>query len=200
MNMRKSFKGLATPTRLGVGGAVLLAMGMAGGAGAVSLSRPTVVMAPTVTTPVAKLGSSSGNVVMVKGRVAEVYGNRFVVQDRSGRTMVDAGRGASSIARGQPIMVQGRFDDGQLRAAYLVGAGGTVTAVGPDGAPGRGPHGPGHDGPPPPPPPAGGPLAVGPGGPPPPPPPRGCDLHTSPQSDVEARPAPGVTLSPSSQN
>lgn len=158
---------LGSPAKLGLGVAIGLAIGAAGGASAVSLTRPAVEMAPTVATPVAKLANSSG-VVTVKGRVAEVYGDRFVVQDGSGRAMVDGGRDAS-VTKGAAVQVQGRYDDGQLRASYLVDAAGKVTPVGPPPRRGHGPEGrgPGPHGP-------GGPEARGPGCAPgamPPPPP-----------------------------
>jgi uncharacterized protein YdeI (BOF family) len=145
------------------GAAVLLALGAAGGASAVQATRPSIEMAPTVQTPIAKLASASG-VVTVKGRVAEVFGDRFVIQDASGRAMIAVGRGGQgTVSVGQAVQVQGRYDDGQLRASYLVDQNGKVVAVGPrpggpegpggPGAPGgHRPHGPGHDGPPPPPP------------------------------------------------
>jgi hypothetical protein len=134
--------------------ATLLVLGAAGGVGAAQASRPTITMAPTVRTPIAKLSTSSG-VVTVTGRVAEVYGDRLVVQDASGRAMIavgQEGRGMASV--GQPVTVQGRFDDGQLRASYLVDRNGTVAAVGPrgprpggpDGAGAPRPHGPGQGG------------------------------------------------------
>lgn len=161
--------------RMGLTAAALVAAGAAGGAGAVSMTRPAVTMAPTVATPIARLAASSG-IVTVKGRVAEIYGDRMIVQDATGRTMVAGNREVgATLARGSAVMVQGRYDDGQLRAAYLVDPVGQVTEVGPrhgPGGPGRdspggpgpkGPrHGPGHgpdrgpgdapDGPPPPPP------------------------------------------------
>ncbi|MBN9074997.1 MAG: hypothetical protein J0H84_02095 [Rhizobiales bacterium] len=153
--------------KLGLGAAALLVLGAAGGAGAMSLTRPTVEMAPTVPTPVSRLADASG-VVTVRGRVAEVYGDRFTVQDATGRALVDAGRGGDATVRaGSPIMVQGRFDNGQLHARYLVDAGGTVQEVGAPPPPPPGPP------PPPPPPPPGGPGAVP---PPPPPPPPGAGM------------------------
>lgn len=154
---------------LGIGAAVLLGVGAAGGAGAVQATRPSVEMAPTVATPTARLSATSG-VVTVRGRVAEVFGDRFVVQDGSGRAMVAAGReGRGTVAIGQPVTVQGRYDEGQLRASYIVDAAGKVTAVGPRGPGHDGQglrRGPRHDGPPPPPPPGCGPA--GPIAPPPP--------------------------------
>jgi len=154
-------------TRMGLAAAALVAAGAAGGAGAVSMTRPDVTMAPTVATPIARLAASSG-IVTVKGRVAEIYGDRMIVQDATGRTMVAGNREvAATLARGSAVMVQGRYDDGQLRAAYLVDPTGQVTEMGPgrDGPGGPGPkgprHGPGHG-------PDRGP-AGGPDGPPPPP-------------------------------
>lgn len=163
--------------RTAIGATMLLIAGAAGGAGAVQAARPSVEMAPTVRTPIARLAASSG-IVTIKGRVAEVYGDRFIVQDASGRAMVAARRDAKeAVAAGTPITVQGRYDDGQLHASYLVDRNGGITAVGPAGPqPGRpngpGPRGPGPDGP--------GPHAPGrdaplpPGADAPPPPPPGC--------------------------
>ncbi|MEO5867159.1 MAG: hypothetical protein ABIS14_07970 [Sphingomonas sp.] len=163
-------------TQLGLGGAVLLALGAAGGAGAVAATRPGVEMAPANPVAIASLPQRSG-IVTVKGKVAEVYGDRFVVVDSSGRAMVDVGRdGRGVVQAGAPVTVQGRYDDGQLRASFMVAQDGTVEPVGrgprrgPDGRGGPGggrgpggPGGPGRDGPPPP----GGRGA-------PPPPPGGC--------------------------
>lgn len=138
-------------TRLGLGAAVLLAAGVAGGAGAVSLTRPAAVMAPITTTSIAQLSSTNG-IVTIKGRVAEVFGDRFVVQDQTGRAMIDAGRLASSQpVIGQTVSVQGHYDNGQLRPSYLVGPDGSVSEIGPKGHHGRGPgrrYGGPDDGPP----------------------------------------------------
>ncbi len=175
--------------KLGFGAAALLALGAAGGAGAVSLTRPAVEMAPTVTTAIAKLPAGSG-IVTVRGRVAEVYGDRFVLQDQTGRTMIDAGGGAdASPGVGQTIAVQGRFENGQLHASYLIGQDGKVSAMGPAGGPphGRGtPERPHHDGPPPPP--AGDRDRPGSA-----PPPAGCDVAGSqPEREQVVPPPPGA--------
>ena len=170
--MPRSTPNLSRTTQLKLGAAALLALGIAGGAGAVSLTRPSVEMAPTTPTAISRLSATTG-VVTVKGRVAEVYGDRFVLQDATGRTMVDAGRDADAVARGTTMTVQGRYDQGQVRASYLVDPSGRIDAVGPAGKrpphrPGGpdGPAGPeGRDGPPRPP--------VD-GATPPPPPPAGC--------------------------
>ncbi|PXA91693.1 hypothetical protein DMC47_25005, partial [Nostoc sp. 3335mG] len=130
------FTSMSKGARIAAAGA-LLVVGAAGGAGAASLTRPSIEMAPTNATPIAKLADSSG-IVTVKGRIAELYGDRAVIADGSGRTMIDLGRDASTrVAVGNDVQVQGRYDDGQLRASYLVGPNGQVEAIGP------GPRGPG---------------------------------------------------------
>lgn len=196
-------------------GAVVVLAASAGGAGAMAMTRPSIEMAPTVATPIAKLASSSG-IVTVKGRVAEVFGNRIVVQDGSGRAMIDAGPdGASNLTTGAPVMVQGRYDQGQLRAQFLVGPNGAVEAVGPahpphgPGAPppppGAGPAGPpppppgaGPAGAPPPPPPGAGPAGAGPTGAPPPPPAgaNGVAPPPPPPGGAGAPPAAGAPVPP----
>ncbi len=181
---------LSRGQRIGLAGAALVAIGAAGGAGAVSLTRPSVEMAPTVATPVAKLADSRG-VVTVRGRVAAVYGDRFVVQDASGRMLVDAGpRGAAEMTRGAPVLVQGRYDEGQLRARFLVDDQNGVREVGPQ--PPHGPGGPGGPGAPPPPPPGAGAPPPPPGGPgaPPPPPPGGPGAPPPPPAGAVPPPPP----------
>ena len=175
------------------GAASLLALGAAAGAAAVQATRLPVVMAPIVRTPIAKLPATNG-VVTVKGRVAEIYGDRLVVQDQTGRAMIAAGREAGVVVGvGQPVIVQGRYDDGQLRATFLVSQDGRVAAVGPAGPPkdGPGPHirpGPhgGPDGavPPPPPPPANGAAS--------PPPPNAAPIPPDAGSPAMARPCRGI--------
>ncbi len=174
--------------RLALGAAALVAVGAAGGAGAVALTRPGIEMAPTITTPIAKLGSSDG-IVTVKGRVAEVFGDRFVVQDGTGRAMIDAGRnGTGTVAKGSAVMVQGRYDEGQLRARFLVGPSGRVDEVGP----GHRPHGPGKPGGPGRPDGHGGPRGDG-----PPPPPPAADANGAP---APAPVADGRRIAPPAAN
>ncbi|WP_230483102.1 hypothetical protein, partial [Sphingomonas sp. Leaf21] len=129
---------------LAAAAAVLIALGAGGGAAAVSMTRPTVAMAPTIPTPIAKLSSTSG-IVTAKGRVAEVFGDRFVVQDQSGRAMVTGSRDAMPSV-GSNVMVQGRFDDGVMHAQYLVDPNGSVVPMGPPPPPPGGPRGPGGPG------------------------------------------------------
>ena len=133
-------------TRLAAG-AALVAIGVAGGASGASLRRPAIEMAPTIVTPIAKL-PDAGSIVTIKGRVSEVYGDRVVIADASGKTMIDIGPDTgSSLAVGSQIAVQGRYEDGQLHGSFLIGPGETVTAIGPDPRHVHGPRPRGHGGP-----------------------------------------------------
>lgn len=164
------------PAALWIGGAVLLAAGAVGGAGAVGLTRPGIEVAPIRPVAIATLAQHDDGLVTVRGKVAEIYGDRFTIVDGSGKAMVDAGRdGDNAVTAGQDLLVQGRYDNGQLRASFLVDGNGRVSMVGPAHGPrpgrpgdphgprgaGPGRDGPGRDGPP--------PVACD--GPPPPPPP-----------------------------
>lgn len=155
VDLKKPLRRVSRRTQIAGGAAALLILGTAGGAGAIAMTRPSVEMAPTVPTAIHRLPQTSG-IVTVKGKVAEVYGNQFIVQDRTGRTLVDAGpQSADALRSGTVMTVQGRYDNGKLRASYLVDPEGQIEAVG--GRPPHGPHrigpdGPGRDGPPPPPP------------------------------------------------
>ncbi|RIY00780.1 hypothetical protein D3218_10230 [Aureimonas flava] len=109
------------------------------------------------------------NDLRLEGKVAEVFGNRFVLEDATGRALVELGpRGARGdlVKVGDTVSVDGRFERGQVDARSISVGGGERVALerprperdGPRG-PGRGPgrdgprHGPrGEDGPPPPPP------------------------------------------------
>ena len=130
--------------RFALAAAGLLAIGGAAGAITVAATRPSVTMAPA--TPVAIRSLQSDGIVTIRGTVAEVYGDKFVMADRTGRALVDLGPDGSDsalVTAGQPVTIQGRFEDGFVHASFLVGAGGKVTALGPIGRPPRGPHGPG---------------------------------------------------------
>lgn len=197
VDMNRYVPRVSRKTQLGLGGAVLLALGAAGGAAAIGATRPAVEMAPVLPVAISALPQHSG-LVTVKGRVAEVYGDRFTISDGSGKTMVDAGReGRNVVSAGAPVTVQGRYDEGQLRASFLVDGNGQIDQVGPAGRPPRPPHGgpdgpgspegrhgpggPGRDGPPPPPPPG---MGC------PPAPPQGGVMPVPPQGAGQVLPAP----------
>ena len=135
---RHDHKGKAV---LGVTALVILTAGAVAGAGAVKLTGPTVEMAPM--TPVAISSVQDWSLVTVKGKVAEVFGNKFVMQDDSGRALVETGRageGGKLVAVNEAVTVQGRFENGFLHATYLVRQDGTTQALRPAGGPP--PHGP----------------------------------------------------------
>jgi hypothetical protein len=94
----------------------------------------------------------------LKGSVAEVYGNKFILQDDSGRALVDTGplgnRG-KFVEKGEAVTVQGRFDRGVVHAQLVVHADGRTQGFEPPRGPrprhgGPPPHGPADRGPPPP--------------------------------------------------
>jgi hypothetical protein len=71
---------------------------------------------------------------LAKGQVAEVFGNKFIVQDDSGRTLVDTGprgEGGKLVAKGETVTVQGHFDNGFIQANVMTRADGTSEAFGP---------------------------------------------------------------------
>lgn len=153
--------------RLALAAVGLIAAGGIAGGVASRTMQPPIEMAPLHAVAIRTLPSASG-IVTIRGRVAETYGNKFVIDDGSARTLVDTGRVGDEtalVADGNAVTVQGRFDRGFVHASFLVDAAGKVTALAPVGPPHdhRGPpRGPGEAGPPPPP---GGPAVA----PPPPP-------------------------------
>ena len=144
-------------------GALVAALAVAAAGGAFgshaidrAYPRSVLLLQPT---PIAQVTTSGP--VALKGTVAEVFGGKFILQDDSGRTLVDTGpRGdRAPVTKDETVTVQGYYDRGFLHAAVLTRADGTSEAFGPPGPPPRGPRpGPGF-GPrgvaPPPPPPAG---------------------------------------------
>jgi uncharacterized protein YdeI (BOF family) len=129
--------------------AVVLIAGAALGAGGTRLAqnwqpRSVMLLQPA---PIDKMAERSP--VAIKGDVAEVFGNKFVVQDRSGRALVDTGpRGEDRtlVAKGETVTVQGRFDRGVVHAEILAHADGRNEAFSPSDHGPLGPKGP-KDGP-----------------------------------------------------
>jgi uncharacterized protein YdeI (BOF family) len=127
------------------GAAAILIAGAALGAGGTRLAQnwqPQRVML-LQPAPIAEMREATP--VAVKGEVADVFGNKFIVQDGSGRALVDTGpRGEDRtlVAKGETVTVQGRFDRGVIHAQILAHADGRNEAFGPPGP---------NDGPPPPP-------------------------------------------------
>lgn len=175
----------------------LLVVGGGAGALAVEATRPSVTMAPATPVAIRTLTNDRDAIVTVRGRVAEIYGNKFVMADGSGRALIDTGREGEDgtlVRIGQPVTVQGHFDDGSVHAAFLVGADGKVKALGPLGRPPHdrgGPDGLGRPGGP------GGPDR-GPGAGPDraPPPPAGAASVAAPANAPVSAQAPGNATAP----
>jgi uncharacterized protein YdeI (BOF family) len=117
----------------------VLVVGAAAGAGGTRLAQrlqPQPVMLLQAG-PIDKMQDDSQ--VAVKGNVAEIFGNKFIVQDESGRALVDLGpRGKNApnaVTKGEPVTVQGRFDRGFIRAQVVAHANGRSEAFGPPGPP-----------------------------------------------------------------
>lgn len=116
--------------------ALALVVGLAGGAGAMKMASPSIEIAPI--TPAAISTMQDGGLVAVKGKVSEIFGNKFVIQDDSGRALVETGpkgEGGKLVTSNETITVQGRFEDGFLHGSYLVHEDGRAEALGPAGKP-----------------------------------------------------------------
>jgi hypothetical protein len=130
--------------------ALLVAFAVGGGVTAAALQarRPSLVML----TPAPITSMHDWSEVAVKGQVAEIFGNKFIVQDDSGRALVETGHrgeGGQLVAKSENVTVQGRFEHGFIHAEVISHPDGRNDFVGPPGPPSPG-----------------GPLALrGPGGP-----------------------------------
>lgn len=119
-------------TRHALIGVGLLALGGITGAAVMAQTRPAVSM--VAATPVAIHALPSVGIVTIRGHVAEIYGNSFVMEDGTGRALVDTGpRGDKRhlVTASEAVTVQGRFDRGIMHAAFLVGSDGSILPLGP---------------------------------------------------------------------
>lgn len=153
----------------------VLAVGVAAGAGGTKLAQRWQPRSVMLLQPAPISAMQEGGPVAVRGSVAETFGHFFILQDGSGRALVDLGpRGddVDTAAKGENVTVQGLFDRGQIHAQFLSYADGRTEEFGPQ-PPDRGP----------PPPPGYGPDR----GPPPPP-----GYRLPPRADRGPPPPPGV--------
>ena len=77
----------------------------------------------------------------VKGKVAEIFGNKFILTDDSGRALIETGRqgeGGRLVAASETITVQGRFEHGFVHAMAIQHEDGRTDLIGPPAPP----HGP----------------------------------------------------------
>jgi hypothetical protein len=132
--------------------ALALALGVAGGAEGTRLVQRWHPQAVMLLTPVAVNAMKPDSAVAVKGKVAEIFGNKFVVQDDSGRALVDTGprgEGRNPVMAGEDVTVQGHFDRGIVHAQLVMHADGQTDSFGgpPPHHPPHPPHGPKGPGP-----------------------------------------------------
>ena len=135
--------------------AAVLAVGAAAGAGGMQLSQRFRTQPVLLLQPASINTLQDGADGAVKGQVADVFGNAFVVQDGTGRILVETGprgEGRTLVAPQETVTVQGRFERGKLHAQTLVHADGRAEGFGPKPPRPPGPdRGRPDDGPPPPP-------------------------------------------------
>lgn len=118
------------------------------GATAPTPAAETAQSAPALpVTPISALRDTPG--LRIEGRVVERYGNALIVEDASGRMLVQLGKDSAALlpaAPGDRLQVDGRFQDGHVHATAVTLADGRVVALrgpGPHGPKhGKGPHGP----------------------------------------------------------
>lgn len=128
-------------------GVALLVVGVVAGAAASRFMGRHHEAQPLMP-PVAISAVTDDSVVAVKGKVGDIFGNKFIVEDASGRVLVETGRhgrDGTLVARDETVTVQGHFEDGFLRGSMIVHADGKTDLVGhAGGRPGHGPKGWGH--------------------------------------------------------
>lgn len=171
---RSLFGGIALAT---------LVVGAAAGAGGMKLAQNWQTQQVMLLQPAPIDQMQPGQPVAVKGNVAEIFGNKFVLDDGRGRALIDLGpRGEDLdvVTKGETVSVQGVFDRGVVRAQIVSHADGRNQAFGPPGPPPPPPPPPGRADVPPPPPPGAPPPPRADAGPPPPPPPGPARLDAPP--------------------
>jgi hypothetical protein len=123
----------------------VLIAGAALGAGGTRLAQRWAPQSVMLLQPAAIDQMKDASMVAVKGEVAEIFGNKLVVQDSSGRALVDTGpRGEDrNVAiKGETLAIQGRFDRGVIHAQVVMHADGRADSFGPPHGPKEGPKGP----------------------------------------------------------
>ncbi|PZO82144.1 MAG: hypothetical protein DI629_01360 [Mesorhizobium amorphae] len=119
-------------SKAALAGAGMLALGLVAGGASMLFLAPADRAA--LASPVAISAMTDGDTVAIKGQVAEVFGNKFVLADASGRTLVDTGKrgeDATLVEPSQQITVQGRYDHGFVKGEILVRADGTAQSLKP---------------------------------------------------------------------
>ncbi len=129
-----------------VAAAIIGAFAVGAGATALAQRARPVTFVALVPGPVGAM--RDGNPVAVKGQVAELFGGEFVVQDDSGRALVETGprgEGGRLVAQAETVTVQGRFEHGFIHAVAIQHGDGRTDVLAPSAPPRPGPRGPGPD-------------------------------------------------------
>lgn len=159
----------------------VLIVGAAAGAGGVKMAQRWQPQSVMLLQPMAINRLEAGDAVAVKGSVAEIFGNKFVLDDGTGRALIDLGpRGedVDTVSKRETVTVQGMFDRGIVHARIVSHADGRNEAFdGPPPPPDAPPLPRRAEGPLPPPPPGAPPPRAD---VPPPPPPAGPDAPPPP--------------------
>jgi len=119
----------------------LLAIGAIVGAGALRVAGGVPRQAGYVLQPAPIASMSEWSPAAIKGQVAEVFGNKFIVADASGRALVETGRegeGGRLVKPSETVTVQGQFERGFVHASVIQHEDGRADLVGPPKGP---PHG-----------------------------------------------------------
>jgi uncharacterized protein YdeI (BOF family) len=81
-----------------------------------------------------RIGDLQGAGVTIEGQVADIFGNKFVLEDGSGRVLVESGppwHHQLSIRRGESVSVTGRLDGDTFDAYTIRAADGRVQVIRP---------------------------------------------------------------------
>jgi len=115
-----------------------IAAPLALGAAGLSLAQSGQTVAPTPVDPTAISVLAPSGAIAARGEVAEIFGNKFVIQDSTGRALVETGRQGEDgglVTKGETVTVQGRFEKGFLHATLITRADGKQVVLGRPGGP-----------------------------------------------------------------
>lgn len=128
--------------RTAFGAALVAACAAGAGATAVAQRGARPVLVSLAPAPITSMRDWSA--VALKGQVAEIFGNKFIIADDSGRALIETGpqgEGGTLVAKSETVTVQGRFEHGFVHAMAVQHDDGRTDIIGPLGPP-RPPHGP----------------------------------------------------------
>ena len=87
------------------------------------LGLPVLAAPPSLETPATPIATAQSAGVYLKGRISERFGNSFILEDESGRVLVDTwpeGRSALTATAGDEIGVFGLPTGQRMQASWLV--------------------------------------------------------------------------------